>query len=152
MLITTFFFRHSIVEGSSMENTLHEGEHLIVSDLFYTPKRGDVIVCEANIYGEMKPIVKRVIAVEGEHIVVTPDGHVFIDGKELIEDYIFIDGQVDGLPVDLEVPEGEIFVMGDHRNNSHDSRDDDVGTIKVDAVLGKVLLRFYPLDKFGAID
>ncbi|MBR2431625.1 MAG: signal peptidase I [Clostridia bacterium] len=149
MILTTFFFRHSIVDGSSMENTLHGGEHLIISDVFYTPKRGDIIVCEAEINGEMKPIVKRVIAVAGDHIRITELGQVFVNGELLSEDYVFIDGSNKKPPVDTYVYENEIFVMGDHRNVSADSRE--IGKISVDAVLGKVLFRFYPFDKFGTV-
>lgn len=150
MIVTTFFFRHSVVDGSSMENTLHGGEHLIISDLFYTPKRGDIIVCEDYTTKIPKPIVKRVIAVEGDRIVITANGTVYINEALLEEDYVFIDGYYEQMPIDIVVPEGEIFVMGDHRNVSADSRE--IGTVSVDSVLGKVLLRFYPFDKFGTVN
>lgn len=152
MIITTFFFRHSIISGSSMEKTLHEGEHVIISDLFYTPKRGDVIVCEDYSTDLQKPIVKRVIAVAGDHIRITENGDVYVNGELQDEEYVFIDGPSRKYIVDDDVEEGEIFVMGDHRNDSYDSRDPRVGMISVDSVLGKVLFRFYPFDKFGAID
>ncbi len=71
MILTTFFFRHSIVEGESMEGTLTEGEHLIISDLFYKPERGDIIVCEDYETGLFKPIVKRIIAIGGDTVKVT---------------------------------------------------------------------------------
>ncbi|MBE6644561.1 MAG: signal peptidase I [Ruminococcaceae bacterium] len=151
MIITTFFFRHSIVEGSSMENTLHSGEHLIISDFFYTPKRGDIIVCEDYTTEIRNPIVKRVIAIEGDRVTVSPTGAVTINGEPLVEDYVYVDAWFERPPVDLVVPKGEIFVMGDHRNASKDSRE--IGTISVDSVLGKVLLRFYPFtkEKFGPV-
>ena len=150
MIVTTFFFRHSIVEGSSMENTLHSGEHLIISDLFYTPSRGDIIVCEDYTTKIPKPIVKRVIGIEGDSVTVTEKGDVFVNGVLLEEDYVFTDGPYRQDRIDIVVPDGEIFVMGDHRNVSADSRD--IGTISVDSVLGKVLLRFYPFDKFGTVN
>ena len=151
MILTTFFFRHSIVEGASMENTLHSGEHLIISDFFYTPKRGDIIVCEDYTTSIKKPIVKRVIAIEGDVITITPDKRVYVNGELLDEsNYVYVNGIDFTKPIyDFEVPENEIFVMGDHRNDSEDSRS--IGTISEDAVLGKVILRFYPFDKFGTV-
>jgi signal peptidase I len=150
MILTSFIFRHSIVEGSSMQNTLQSGEHLIISDVFYTPKRGDVIVCEDYSTGIRKPIVKRVIAVGGDEIRITRDGNVYVNGELLVEDYVFLDGEPFYPSLKMTVPEGTIYVMGDHRNASTDSRQ--VGVIDEDTVLGKVLIRFYPFDKFGTVD
>lgn len=154
MIITSFFFRHSVVQGDSMQNTLQNEEHLIISDFFYTPERGDVVVCEDHTAILNTPIVKRVIAVGGDHVKITRTA-VFVNGKMLSEDYVYIDSFAIPYyyePLELTVPEGEIFVMGDHRNNSTDSRDlIRLGTISEDAVLGKVLLRFYPFDKFGTV-
>ncbi len=152
MIVTSFFFRHSIVDGESMENTLHSGEHLIISDLFYTPKRGDVIVCEDYTTAIPKPIVKRVIAIEGDTVKITPDGNVFVNGNLLDEsEYVHIDDLgYHYRDLELTVPKNELFVMGDHRNKSTDSRE--IGTVSEDSVLGKVLLRFYPFNKFGKVD
>ena len=150
MLITTFFFRHSIVDGQSMEGTLHDGEHLIISDLFYTPERGDIIVCADYETGLKKPIVKRVIATEGETVRITREGEVYIDGVLLVEDYVYIDEEsYRYTPMIYVVPEGEVFVMGDHRNMSTDSRV--FGSVKEEAILGRVLLRFLPIEKFGTV-
>lgn len=151
MILTTFFFRHSIVEGDSMKNTLHSGEHLIISDFLYTPKRGDIIVCEDYTTSIKKPIVKRVIAIEGDVITITSDKRVIVNGTLLDEsEYVFVDGIDITKPIkNYVVPENELFVMGDHRNDSEDSRS--IGTISEDAVLGKVILRFYPLNKFGPV-
>lgn len=152
MLITSFFFRHSVVEGRSMENTLKDGEHLIISDFFYTPERGDIVVCEDYTTAIRKPIVKRVIAVAGDRIVIKPSGEIYVNGKLLDEsDYLFIDRPYYKYKeCDMIVPEGKIFVMGDHRNSSTDSRD--IGAVSEDSVLGKVLLRFYPFNRFGTVD
>ncbi len=149
MLITTFFFRHAIVDGPSMENTLYNGEHLIISDLFYTPKRGDIIVCEDFSTGLKKPIVKRVIAVEGDTVRITARGEVYVNDELLDEEYVYIDPGYTNVykPLLIEVEEGRIFVMGDHRSNSTDSRN--FGTVSEESVIGRVLLRFYPFDKFG---
>lgn len=158
MIVTSFFFRHSIVKGESMENTLHDGEHLIISDFLYTPERGDIIVCEDHTAEVSTPIVKRVIAIGGDRIKITADGEVFVNGELIDEsDYVYIDAYAKPhyryTPLEMTVPKGELFVMGDHRNNSTDSRDlIKLGTISEDAVLGKVLLRFYPLSKFGTVD
>lgn len=150
LLLTTFVFRHSVVDGGSMENTLHNGEHLIISDAFYSPKRGDVIVCEDYSTGLRKPIVKRIIALGGDTVEITAD-KVYVNGEELTEDYVNIDSDVYVYtPMSCTVPEGEVFVMGDHRNNSSDSRV--FGTVREDAILGKVIVRFYPFDKFGKIE
>ena len=152
LLITTFLFRHSVVDGSSMENTLFEGEHIIISNLFYTPERGDIIVCEDYTTNLRKPIVKRVIGIAGDHVEIDYSGKVKINGELIDEDYVYIDPWIPYFdePVDVIVPEGELFVMGDHRNVSTDSRD--IGTIKEDSILGKVLLRFYPFENFGRVE
>ena len=150
MLITSFFFRHSVVSGESMQNTLQDGEHLIISDFFYSTKRGDIIVCEDYTTELRKPIVKRVIAVEGDTLEITENGEVYVNGELLIEDYVYID-RPDNNPshkrhIYMEIKKGEIFVMGDHRNDSADSRD--IGTVSEDSVLGRVLFRFYPFKNF----
>ena len=153
MIITSFFFRHSIVDGESMEGTLHSGEHLIISDFLYTPKRGDIVVCEDYTTPIKKPIVKRVIAIEGDTVRITENGEVYVNDKLLDESaYVYIDdAHYTHEPLYAEVQKGEIFVMGDHRNQSTDSRNEAVGTLSVDSVIGKVLLRFYPLSKFGTV-
>lgn len=152
-IITTFFFRHSVVDGSSMERTLFDGEHIIISDLFYKPERGDIIVCEDYSTELPIPIVKRVIAIAGDRVEIDTAGNVKVNGELLDESgYVYIDPyhpyHCD--EISLTVPEGEIFVMGDHRNVSSDSRK--IGTIKEDSILGKVLFRFYPFDKFGRVE
>ena len=152
-IITTFFLRHSVVDGTSMENTLFDGEHIIISDLFYTPKRGDIIVCEDYSTELPIPIVKRVIALAGDRVEIDMFGNVKVNGEFLDESaYVHIDPNFsyECDPLDIVVPEGEIFVMGDHRNVSSDSRK--IGTIKEDSILGKVLFRFYPFDKFGKVE
>ncbi|MBQ2738585.1 MAG: signal peptidase I [Clostridia bacterium] len=156
LIVTSFFFRHSKVVGDSMMNTLYNDEHLIISDAFYTPERGDIVVIEdksINLSATDEAhyaLVKRVIGVAGDHVVVNTQGTVFINGERLNEDYVFIDGPVHSRYVDLIVPEGEIFVLGDHRNNSTDSRY--FGTVREDCVIGRVLVRVYPFDRFGAVE
>ena len=154
MVLTSFVFKLSVVEGGSMDKTLYGGERLIIYSLFYEPERFDIVVCEDYSTRLKKPIVKRVIALPGEHLVITADGTVTVDGVELDEsDYVYIN-QSDYLynPVDIVIPEGKVFVMGDHRNISDDSRSEGVGPIDIDSILGKVVLRIYPFDRFGAVD
>ena len=164
LLITSFAFRHSLVSGNSMQNTLQNGDRLIISDLFYEPKYGDIVVVEDREADMTKPIVKRVIATEGQRVRVTRYG-IVVDGVLLEEDYVFTDGvsysysldpfafrdnetliELPGLYYEFEVPEGEIFVLGDHRNDSRDSRF--YGTVREDAILGRAILKFYPFESF----
>lgn len=150
MVVSSFFFRHSEVIGSSMENTLNDGDHLIISDLFYTPARGDIIVCSDYSTGLKTPIVKRVIGIAGDTVRIDEDGNVYLNGELLDEPYVYINSSHSAYrPGEWVVPDGEVFVMGDHRNVSEDSRS--FGTVKTDSVLGKVLIRFYPFDKFGPV-
>lgn len=157
LIFTAFFFKHAVVEGDSMLNTLEDGDHLIISDVFYTPERGDIIVFEDYSTMLKKAVVKRVIGLPGETVEVKKDKNgnyeVYINGEYLDEEYDYnaIDSSSAGVGV-WTVPDGEVFVMGDNRYNSTDSRDSRVGTVKIDSILGKVLLRFYPFDKLGAVD
>ena len=159
MLLTTFVFKHSVVDGASMQGTLQHGDHLIVSDLFYKPKQYDIIVfqdvnlkCGDRNYRD--PIVKRIIATEGQYVEVIDMKTVYVDGQLVPVEYATVAGEESEYresmyPFCLTVPEGEVFVMGDHRNASDDSRY--FGTIKEEAILGKVLFRIYPFSEFGAI-
>ena len=149
IILLSFVFRHSVVDGDSMMNTLQDGEHLIISDLFYTPERGDIVVFEDYSTTLRKPLIKRIIAIEGDTVKIV--GHsVYVNGELLEEDYIFVDYAYPQHVIELTVGEGEVFVMGDHRNASTDSRS--FGTVDEDAILGKVILRFYPFSKFGKVD
>ncbi len=160
-ILTTLLFRHAIVDGPSMDKTLAHGEHLIISDLFYEPKRGDVIVFEDYSLGEnlKKPIVKRVIALAGDTVEIDLYGKVFVNGLPIDEsEYKYLDGGVYKILSShiyannekYTVPEGTVFVLGDNRNNSADSRS--FGAISTDAILGEVKLRFWPISSFGAVD
>ena len=145
LTLTVFLFRHSIVDGGSMESTLQDGDHLLISSLFYTPEAGDIIVFEETS-AHNRPLVKRIIATEGQTVEILSDTEVYVDGEPVIGGYV--DGVSDYVyPITCTVSEGCVFVLGDHRNNSADSRR--FGEIPVECILGKVLIRFYPFDSFG---
>ena len=160
ILLFSFCFRLCRVSGSSMENTLFHDEALIVSDLFYTPQREDIIVFHQT--GKLnEPVVKRVIATEGETVHIRHSYNTMIvtvtdvNGNKTVleEDYM----NYEGMPLylnDMEytVPEGQLFVMGDNRNDSKDSRHPDIGLVDERRILGKVLFRITPLSRFGTVN
>ena len=148
-----FFFRTIDVMGHSMEPTLQNGDKLIVSNLFYTPQYGDIVVLRKESFGE-QAIVKRVIATEGQTVDIDFDeGIVYVDGVALDEPYI---AEVTRRPLDFSgevtVPEGCVFVLGDNRNRSNDSRDADIGMVDTRYIIGRALIRVFPLSEFGPVD
>ncbi len=150
LLISAFIFRHTVVDGGSMENTLKDGENLIISDLFYTPKTGDIVVVEDYHTPFRKPLIKRVIATGGQSVMILPTG-VYVDGFLLEEEYVHTEPGYRYTPVaEFTVPDGMIYVMGDHRDNSTDSRV--FGCVSEEAILGRVLLRYFPFSRFGTVD
>lgn len=151
LLIATFLVRHTLVQGRSMENTLLDGQHLLISDVNYQPKNGDVIVfVPLNQENRSTPFIKRVIAVEGQTVEIR-SGVVLVDGLSLPEDYLSLSKGRSYYP-ETVVPEGYVFVLGDNRTNSHDSREDDVGMVDVRSILGKVVCRVWPLSTIGTIE
>lgn len=152
VLVFSFFFRIIQVDGRSMVPTLNNGDKLIVWGAGYTPQRGDVVIVDGyTTYG--KPLVKRVIAKGGDTIEIDYDnGIVEVNGEVLQEDYI---AEPTYLGFDVEfpytVPDGTLFVMGDNRNESLDSRSSSIGCIDERDILGKVLLCFMPFQDFGVV-
>lgn len=149
------------VDGGSMDTTLQHGEIMLIWSLGYTPKQGDIVVLNKTSvllpdWTEPRAIVKRVIATGGQTVDVDySTGTVYVDGQALDEPYLHEEMRRPGAPsmqeTHWEVPEGSIFVMGDNRNHSTDSRDDLLGTIDTDYILGKAVLALWPPERFGTV-
>lgn len=149
--ILQIFVSPTIVRGQSMYPTLDNNNYLLINKVAYIndkPQKGDIIVFESHLEtgeGKHKDLVKRVIAVEGDEIEVF-DGTVYINNKE--QDEVYINGDYTDGFVDTVVPEGYVFVMGDNRPNSLDSRSDEVGFINVEEdIIGRVFIRLFPFNK-----
>lgn len=140
LVIRTYIFTLVVVDGNSMETTLHNGEVMAVSILHYgvgTPKRGDVVVC--NYPGSTEHYVKRVIGLPGEQIEVR-DQVVYINGSPVNEPYLY-EPPYENTPSQV-IPQGYYFVMGDNRNHSSDSRM--VGPIEESEIIGRTLAVLWP--------
>lgn len=153
LLLLTFVFRQVTVNGTSMTDTLQNGDRLIVSNFMYTPKNNDIVVIShGNNYSE--PIIKRVIATEGQSLTINYDsGEVVVDGVLLDEPYIKGVTRQLRNPIDIPavIPEGYVFVMGDNREGSLDSRSTEIGLIPVENIIGKAEFRIYPFNSIGNI-
>ncbi len=153
-LIITFVGQRTHVSGESMENTLDDGDQLIVDKITYRfrdPERFDIIVFPFH-YKENTYYIKRIIGLPGETVQVA-DGMIYIDGKILEESYgreVMQDPGIAAEPITLG--EDEYFVLGDNRNQSSDSRDPSVGLIHKDEIIGRAWLRIWPLDSFGILE
>lgn len=141
ILLETLFLPVLQIFGSSMEPTLHEGD-FVVAMRYMTPKRGDIVA----FYNNNKILVKRVIALPGEQVNLDEDGRVYIDGKRLDEPYLEKEA-LGGCDIELpcRVPEGTVFVMGDNRGISADSRNSAVGCIPEGQLIGKLVFRAWPI-------
>ena len=152
VLILTYAFRMVEVSGSSMEDTLLSEDRVVVTSLFYTPQPGDIVVIS---HGEVydKPIIKRVIATEGQSLQIDFNaGKVIVDGVELDEPYIKNPTTNRGdLEIPSVIPKGKVFVLGDNRAVSQDSRYRVIGLIPVENIIGKAQFIVFPFDRMGKL-
>lgn len=148
ILLMVFVARPIRVDGHSMDPTLADGEIMLVRSLGYTPRTGDVVVLHKDFEDVTKPIVKRVIATGGQTVTIDyAAGTVAVDGVVLEEDYILEPMRQQGWQdiTTLTVPEGSVFVMGDNRNVSNDSRNPSLGAVDRRYLLGQAVAVVFPL-------
>lgn len=170
LILFTFAIRLCRVDGESMENTLYDKQNLVLYSLAYEPKQGDIVVFHLSEHRTMqKTLVKRVIAVGGQEVVIdtnaktiTVDGVPFEDANAVLKDRYSdqITNQYDealfykhydrktGI-FKATVPENTVFVLGDNRNNSKDSRNSEIGFVDERCILGKVIVRLSPFTVFS---
>lgn len=144
VILLTFCFRLIDVDGTSMESTLINTDKVVVTNLFYTPNNGDVVVIS---HGEEydKPLVKRVIATEGQTLKIDFDNNkVYVDGELIDEPYIQGETIEGNAEIPSVIPEGKVFVLGDNRPVSLDSRYHEVGLIDEDSIIGKAQFVIIP--------
>lgn len=182
LLIFAFLFRPALVDGNSMRDTLYDNEVVLINEAFYEPKIGDIVVFHLTGTSLNKPLVKRIIATEGQTVEIDfKNAKIKVDGAVLEEDHGYFFGEQvnpfdessaylpyngymlkSGYPQEFfdrgelvyraTVPEGHVFVMGDNRNHSLDSRFGEVGFVDCRRILGRADTRVYPFNKFGKID
>lgn len=168
MIVFMLLFRIVIVSGSSMYSTLRNGDWLLVtgSVLYHEPQYGDIIVASKDSFNDGEAIIKRVIATEGQTVDIDFEtGIVYVDGTALEEEYTYTPTNVEeGIIFPITIADGCIFVMGDNRNGSKDSRHPDIGMIDTREVLGKAVFLLFPgmgegmneaerdFDRIGAIN
>ena len=144
VMLLTFFIRLVDVSGTSMLETLQNKDKVIVTNFFYTPQQNDIVVISHGAeYTE--PIIKRVIATEGQTISIK-DNVVTVDGKVLDEPYIQGNTEQGIITKPLKVPSGKVFVMGDNRTVSLDSRSKEIGLIDTENVIGKAQAVVFPFN------
>lgn len=149
------FIKPTFVKETSMEPTLQEYNFIFLSKQAYRfgePKQRDIIVFHTNLKtqaGDEKLLIKRIIGLPGDHIQIA-DGTVTVNGEEQKEPYTK-EPYTSGYVKDLVIPQGSLFVMGDNRQNSVDSRDPNVGLVKIEDVYGKAVLRLYPFNEIGLL-
>lgn len=155
-LVITFVGQRTEVEGESMENTLQDGDNLIVDKMTYKfkdPQRFDIIVFPVQ-YKSDTYYIKRIIGLPGETVSIDEDGNIYIDGEILEESYgreVISADTVGNVEYPVVLGDDEYFVMGDNRNNSSDSRTQLVGNIKRGDIIGRAWVRIWPFNKIGLL-
>ena len=148
LLVSVLLFRVVIVSGPSMKNTLIDGDWLILlnSAIMGEPDKGDIIVASKESFENGEPIIKRVIAKEGDEVDIDfTAGIVYVNGEALTEPYTLTPTNIfEGINFPITVDEGCIFVMGDNRNSSKDSRSIEIGQIDCREVMGKAIFLIFP--------
>ena len=156
LLIFSLCLRVVVVSGPSMKNTLYDGDWLLVlNNTFYKePKHGDIIVVSKDGFDNGNPIIKRVIATEGQSVDIDfTAGVVYVDNKPLDEPYTLTPTNLpEGVPFPLVVSEGSVFVMGDNRNESKDSRSYEIGLVDTREIVGKAVFLIFPGTSNGAVE
>lgn len=152
VLLFVFAVRMVNVVGHSMVPTLEQSDKVVISNLFYHPKQGDVVVLRKQTLMQ-EPIVKRIIATEGQTVDIDfDDGVVYVDGKALDEPYVNEPvHDRENFEGKITVPEGCVFVMGDNRNASTDSRDARLGCVDTHYIMGRVYFTLFPVKNIGVV-
>ena len=155
LLIFSLCLRVVVVSGPSMNNTLYDGDWLVVlGNVFYRePKKGDIVVVSKDAFDNGTPIIKRIIATEGQTVDVDfSAGVVYVDGVALEEPYTLTPTNLaEGVPLPVVVSEGSYFVMGDNRNASKDSRSIEIGLVDEREILGRAMFLIFPGTNKGAV-
>ena len=155
-LLITFVIQRTEVDGSSMEPTLAHGDNLFVDKIsyrFHDPERFDIIVFPFQ-YQEDTFYIKRIIGMPGETVQIDEEGNIYIDGDILMESYgmeVIRPDRVGRAVEPITLGEDEYFVMGDNRNNSSDSRTEQVGNIHRKDIVGRAWIRIWPFEKMGVL-
>ena len=162
VVVFTLVFKVVTIDGGSMRETLHNGDKVVISNLFYTPKQKDIVVISRNIDNSYEsesqaPIIKRVIATEGQIVDIDFNtGMVYVDGVALDEPYTRTPTNLSyDIQFPVKVDDGCVFVLGDNRNDSHDSRSSLIGNngmIDTRYILGKAILKVFPFSEIGGIE
>ncbi len=148
-LIFAFLFRLVSVDGTSMMNTLANGEQLVLSRLPYTPAYEDIVVLTQEGYEE--PLIKRIIGLSGDVIDIDENGVVYRNGVALEESYVSVPTARELMDEAVKVPEGYVFVMGDNRARSCSVDSRTFGCVPQANILGKTVFRISPIDRFGGL-
>ena len=153
-VVVEFVGQRTEVSGQSMMNTLMDGDQLLIDKISYNfndPQRFDIIVFP---YEEDKLYIKRIIGMPGETVQIDEDGVIYINGEKLEESYgnaVILESRIGLASEPVLLGEDEYFVLGDNRNDSRDSRMEDVGNVRREEIVGKAWIRIYPFDEAGML-